>query len=305
MRIQRSSRRRVTISLIVCVFVLGAIAAPVIAQQTTHVRITSSFDRDWRFLKGDAAGADKQEFNDSSWRQLDVPHDWSIAGPVDEKNPTGQGGGFMPSGIGWYRKHFTVSSDLRDRLVFIEFDGVMANSDVWINGFHLGRRPYGYVSFGYQLTPHINFGQDNVIAVRADTSKQPASRWYTGAGIYRHVRLVIKNGVNIPQWGTVVSTSRTGEKEPVVWVYSEVINQSASAQDVSVQVTLRGPTGKVVRESESPVRTIEPGRTLSIDNSVVVTDPIRWNLSSPAIYTATAKVRVNGQTVDDDAVSFG
>src|SRR6266566_3421843 len=129
MRIQRSSRRRVTISLILCVIVLGAIAAP-----------------------------------------------------VDEKNPTGQGGGFMPSGIGWYRKHFTVSSDLRHRLVFIEFDGVMANSDVWINGFHLGNRPYGYVSFGYELTAHLNFAKDNVIAVRTDTSKQPASRWYTGAG---------------------------------------------------------------------------------------------------------------------------
>ena len=132
-----------------------------------------------------------------------MPHDWSIAGPVDEKNPTGQGGGFMPSGVGWYRKHFTVANEFRDRLVFIEFDGVMANSDVWINGFHLGNRPYGYISFSYELTPHINFGKDNVIAVRADTSKEPASRWYTGAGIYRHVRLVIKDTVHIPAVGDV------------------------------------------------------------------------------------------------------
>src|SRR2546421_1030605 len=246
MRIQRSSRRRVTISLIVCVFVLGAIAAPVIAQQTTHVRITSSFDRDWRFLKGDAAGADKQEFDDSSWRQLDVPHDWSIAGPVDEKNPTGQGGGFMPSGIGWYRKHFTVSSDLRDRLVFIEFDGVMANSDVWINGFHLGRRPYGYVSFGYQLTPHINFGQDNVIAVRADTSKEPASRWYTGAGIYRHVRLVIKDAVHIAESGTFVSTPRVSGKEAIVKVTAEVVNQSMGTKSVFLQAKVIAPDGTLV-----------------------------------------------------------
>ena len=169
-----------------------------VAQRATAGRITSSFDRDWRFLKGDATGAEKTEFDDTRWRKLDVPHDWSIEGPADEKNPTGQGGGFMPSGVGWYRKHFTVSTDLRDRLVFIEFDGMMANSDVWINGFHLGNRPYGYVSFGYELTAHLNFGNDNVLAVRTDTSRQPASRWYSGAGIYRHVRLVIKNAVHIP-----------------------------------------------------------------------------------------------------------
>src|SRR5204863_3627139 len=132
-----------------------------------------------------------------------------------------------------YRKHFTVSSNLRDRLVFVEFDGVMANSDVWINGFHLGNRPYGYVSFGYELTPHLNFGKDNVIVVRADTSKEPASRWYTGAGIYRHVRLVIKNAVHIPQWGTFVSTPWVGKNKVMINVKAEVVNQSSVTKSVS------------------------------------------------------------------------
>ncbi|HEX3083707.1 MAG TPA: beta galactosidase jelly roll domain-containing protein, partial [Pyrinomonadaceae bacterium] len=185
MRINATLRHQVIISLLISLTVLGATAVPVIAQRANPVRVTSSFDSGWLFLKGDAPGAEKNEFTDSSWRKLDVPHDWSIEGPADEKNLTGQGGGYMPSGVGWYRKHFTVSNESRERLVFIEFDGVMANSDVWINGFHLGNRPYGYVSFSYELTPHINFGKDNVIAVRADTSKEPASRWYTGAGIYR------------------------------------------------------------------------------------------------------------------------
>src|SRR5205814_1826936 len=286
--------------------ILGATAVPLIAQRAGSVRITSSFDSDWRFLKEDPAGADKQEFDDTRWRKLDVPHDWSIEGPADEKNPTGQGGGFMPSGVGWYRKHFTVSSDLRDRLVFIEFDGVMANSDVWINGFHLGNRPYGYVSFGYQLTPHINFGKDNVIAVRADTSKQPASRWYTGAGIYRHVRLVIKDSVHIPEWGTFVSTPKVAEKKAIVSVTTEVLNQSSSPQQVSLLVKLINPNGRIVQAGETSISTIEPGKVLSFKKDLTIRNPIRWDIASPTLYRAVVTVRVNGnRTVDDEIVSFG
>ena len=166
---------------------------------SNQARVISSFDSNWLFFKGDASGADKADFTDTTWRKLDVPHDWSIEGPFDPKNPTGPAGGFLPAGVGWYRKHFTLPSDQSDRRVFIEFDGIMANSDVWINGFHLGQRPYGYVSFAYELTGHLKLGKDNVIAVRADNSKQPASRWYTGAGIYRHVRLVTTNPEHFAQ----------------------------------------------------------------------------------------------------------
>jgi beta-galactosidase len=305
MRIKSSLLGLLT-SLAIGLIFPGLNAVSVSAQRGSTSRITSSFDRDWRFLKGDADGADKQEFDDSAWRKLDVPHDWSIEGPVDERNLTGQGGGFMPSGVGWYRKHFTVSNEFRDRLVFIEFDGVMANSDVWINGFHLGNRPYGYVSFSYELTPHINFGKDNVIAVRADTSKQPASRWYTGAGIYRHVRLVVKDAIHIPEWGTFVSVRQADEKlPPSATVFSEVANQSPSPQNVSVQVTVRDPTGKIVQSGESLVSTIAPGSQVSFRNLLTITDPIRWDLSSPAMYTATARVHVNGKTLDEEVVSFG
>ena len=134
-------------------------------------RVTTSFDKGWLFLKSDAEGAEKTNYADASWRKLDVPHDWSIEGPFDAKNPTGGAGGFLPAGIGWYRKHFTVSKNQTNRRVFIDFDGVMANSDVWVNGFHLGKRPYGYVSFQYELTGHLNLGGDNVIAVRVDNSR--------------------------------------------------------------------------------------------------------------------------------------
>src|SRR5262245_55692283 len=150
-----------------------------------------SMDHDW-FFSRNPADAESPTFNDSEWRKLDVPHDWSIEGPFDEKNPAGGAGGFLPTGIGWYRKHFKLPADYSHKRIFIDFDGVMANSDVWINGFHLGKRPYGYVSFRYELTEHLIFGdtKTNVLAVHADNSAQPASRWYAGAGIYRHVRLV-------------------------------------------------------------------------------------------------------------------
>src|SRR5438128_2555740 len=190
--------------LLSLVVALRSIAPAASLEAPAYPRVTSSFDSDWRFLKGDVPGAEKADFDDSGWRKLDVPHDWSIEGPFDEKNPTGGAGGFLPAGVGWYRKHFTLPIGYRDRRVFIDFDGVMANSDVWINGFHLGRRPYGYVSFRYELTGHLNFGgKQNVLAVRADNSGQPASRWYAGAGIYRHVRLVATNPAHTDAWATL------------------------------------------------------------------------------------------------------
>lgn len=293
--------------LLLSILVLGATAAPLLAQRAGSARSVSSFDSDWRFLKGDAAGADKPDFDDSAWRKLDVPHDWSIEGPVDEKNSTGQGGGFMPSGIGWYRKHFTVSNDFRDRSVSIEFDGVMANSDVWINGFHLGGRPYGYISFGYELTPHINFGKDNVIAVRADTSKQPASRWYTGAGIYRHVRLVIKNAVHIPEWGAFVSTPKVSDKEAVVKVTAEVVNQSARPTQVSLHVDLIAPHGRLISSGDDLRRSISlaPNQTVTLELEAVVTNPQLWNVGNGVIYRAVAKIRANGKVVDEENIPFG
>ena len=147
---------------------------------------------------GDFAGADKAGFDDSAWRSLEVPHDWGVEGSFDALNPAGGAGAFLPAGTGWYRRHFGLPSDLAGRRVFVEFEGVMANSDVWINDAHLGRRPFGYVSFRYEITAHVRLGDKdpNVLAVRVNNADQPASRWYTGSGIYRHVRLIVVNPVH-------------------------------------------------------------------------------------------------------------
>ena len=152
--------------------------------QAATPRTVEPFDTQWRFLQSDAPQAEQPAFDDSAWLSITLPHDWSIAGPVDQKNPSGPAGGFFPTGIAWYRKTLTVPRLDPARRTFIAFDGVMANSDVYLNGHLLGHRPYGYVSFNYDLTPYLHPGA-NTIAVRVDNSQQPASRWYPGAEIGR------------------------------------------------------------------------------------------------------------------------
>ncbi len=214
--------------------VIAWLITPAVSGQS---RRQINFDSAWRFTLGDPSGADKPSHDDAAWRRLDVPHDWSIEGPFDQKNPTGAAGGFLPAGVGWYRKHFTLSESAARRRVFIEFDGVMANSDVWINGVHLGRRPFGYVSFRYELTAQLKFGQTpNVLAVRVDNSGQPASRWYAGAGVYRHVRLTITDPLHIDHWGTFVTTPEVSAGKATISIESTVVNQSEKAREARLQI---------------------------------------------------------------------
>ena len=270
-----------------------------------QVRTTISFDNDWLFQKGDVTGAQAAKLNDSTWRRLDVPHDWSIEGPFDAKNPTAGSGGFLPSGVGWYRKHFKVAANQKDKRVFVEFDGVMANSDVWINGFHLGKRPNGYVSFGYELAEKLNFGGDNVIAVRVDNSGQPASRWYTGAGIYRHVRLVTTNAVYLDKWSTFVTTPRVNENEAVIRIAADISNQGENDVPTTVEYKILDSNGKVIARTGSRARTIEANKTGTVYSEIKVAKPAVWSLETPHLYKAVVTVLSNGQPIDSETVSFG
>lgn len=263
-------------------------------------------DSGWRFSLGDPEEAEKITFDDTKWRTLEVPHDWSIEGAFDEKNSTGGAGGFLPAGVGWYRKHFTLSADHARRRVFIDFDGVMANSDVWINGFHLGRRPYGYVSFRYDLTGHLNFGKiSNVIAVRADNSRQPASRWYSGAGIYRHVRMVVTHPVHIDKWGTFVTTPRVAADKATVLVQSTVVNQSESAREVVLEITVVGPDGRALQSVTTKPLTVSAKGSTDFKQEIVVKNPQPWNLDHPVIYKALVQVVAGSTTLDEESTSFG
>ena len=284
------------------VAVACASAAPVPA-----IRVTAPLDAGWRFALGDPASAEKPAFNDASWRNLNVPHDWSIEGPFAATNKTGGPGGFLPAGIGWYRQAFTLSAVAAPRRIFVEFDGVMANSDVWINGFHLGKRPFGYVSFRYELTGHLKFGLDqtNVLAVRADNSVQPASRWYSGAGIYRHVRLIETEPVHIDQWGTFVTTPQVSAAQAVVHILSVVTNQSDSPREVIARWTLLSPISRALQTLEAPAQTIPAGGSATFQQEFPVKNPQLWDLEHPNLYQVRAEIRAAGAALDDEVTTFG
>ena len=269
-------------------------------------RVVLNFDKDWRFFKDDAQGAETPSFDDSKWRKLDVPHDWSIEGPYDKDSPTGRGGGYLPAGIGWYRKSFTLNEADAGQKFFIEFDGVMANSDVWINGFHLGKRPYGYSSFSYDLTGHLKFGksESNIISVRADNSNQPASRYYSGAGIYRHVRLVITNPVHLEHWGVYISTSQVTDKKAVINIKSGIINESSSSYSIVLETTIIDPSGKIVKSVESK-QSVPSGKSITVNQSVEVSDPQLWDINKPNLYSAVTGIKSGKNTLDEETSTFG
>jgi beta-galactosidase len=296
--------RSFSIASILSVAVLLTI--PVKASEGPRLQI--SMDQDWLFSLENPADAQFPTFNDSAWRKLDVPHDWSIEGPVDEKNPAGGAGGFLPTGIGWYRKHFTIPSEYSRKRIFIDFDGVMANSDVWINGVHLGKRPYGYVSFRYELTDQLNFGDNktNVLAVRADNSAQPASRWYAGAGIYRHVHLVVTDPVHISHWATFVTTPQISSNKALVRVQTAVTNQSSTSSDVMMHWTIFSPDGKSLLAADSIRQTIPSFVSREFRQEIEIRNPELWNIEHPTLYRLVAEVRASTTAVlDRERISFG
>nr|WP_294895357.1 sugar-binding domain-containing protein [uncultured Pedobacter sp.] len=274
--------------------------------QTNSSREIISFDKDWQFKQADVPEASKANFNDTQWRTLDVPHDWSIEGTYDKLNTSGRGGGYLPTGIGWYRKTFTVDQKQKGKLISIEFDGVMANSEVWINGHLLGKRPFGYSSFAYDLTPYLNFdkSEKNVIAVKADNSVQPASRYYTGAGIYRHVRLVTTNPVHIAHWGVFVKTTQSNQQKADLNIGLNLVNETKTAQSVEVNTNIVDASGKTVK-TISAKQNLKAGEKLDINQTVSINQPQLWSVSNPTLYQAITKIMANGKELDQSSTNFG
>ena len=227
-----------------------------------------------------------------------------VEGIFESTSPAGSGGGYINGGTGWYRKEFTVPESIQGKRVFIEFDGVYMNSDVWLNGVHLGNRPYGYSSFQYELTPDLKFGgEENVLAVRADV-QQPCSRWYSGAGIYRHARLTVKDPIHIAQWGTYVTTPEVTEKEATVRVQTKVRNQSTSAQNVTLETIIVDNAGQEVARASS-VQSVKADGDRVFEQSLKVSNPTLWSLENPALYHVTSQVQVNNSSVDSKDTPFG
>jgi len=268
-------------------------------------RQTSNFDHDWRFHLGDVAGAQAPAFADSVWRTLDLPHDWSIEGEFSEQNPAGVAGGALPGGVGWYRKTFTVPAADSGKVVVVEFDGVYRNSEVWINGQYLGKRPYGYSSFRYELTPNVRFGAGrNVIAVRVDNSQQPNSRWYSGSGIYRHVRLVTSDPMHVAQWGTYVTTPVVSVDSSHVTIRTSLRNERRVEQPIVLSTVVYDSAGREVAAVSTMGRI--PGDSVAeLVQDLTISRPVLWSLERPYLYRAVSRVRCGNSVCDTYTTPFG
>ena len=250
---------------------------------SAQARERQNFDKDWRFVLGDSAQMAKADYNDSWWRQLDVPHDWAREGDFYVGNPSGAGGGALPGGIGWYRKHFTLD---KIEKVFLEFDGVYMNATVYVNGQKAGFRPYGYSSFEYDITPYVREGE-NIVAVRVDNSDQPNSRWYSGCGIYRHVWLTKISPVHVKHWG-VFADARVVKGKGRLGI--EVTVEGAAPL---IQNTLIDPNGKVV------------GKSKGAKSAITVAKPMLWSCEQPNVYKVLTEVTVGGKVVDTYETTCG
>ncbi|HEY6806463.1 MAG TPA: beta-galactosidase GalB [Pyrinomonadaceae bacterium] len=265
---------------------------------------TVSFNQDWRFHLGEMTDGQRVDLDDANWRQLNLPHDWSIEGPFDENSPAGTGGGALNGGTGWYRKSFTVPQNAKGKLIFIDFDGVYRNSEVWINGHYLGKRPYGYSSFQYELTPYVNFGAQNLIAVKVDNSEQPNSRWYSGSGIYRNTWLTTVDPIHIDHWGTWINTPEVSEQSATVAVETRVKNQSARDASLNLLTTIVDAAGHEVARSSTPLSINTNGNTVATQK-LSITKPRLWSDEQPYLYKAVSQVQLNGRTIDRYETSFG
>jgi len=297
--------KRMFAAIVAVMFGVAVHAAPVKNTAAGDPRHVTDLASDWRFTRGDVAGADSPGFDDSAWQRVSVPHDWAIAGPFDKDNKSGGAGAFLPGGVSVYRRHVALPAEDVGKRIFVEFDGVMAHSKVWWNGRLLGERPNGYVSFGYEVTERARFGADNVLVVRTDTSQQPASRWYEGAGIYRKVRLVVEEPVHVAGWGTFVTTPEVSAASAKVRVQIAVMNQSEKDAAVHVEVRLIAPDGKVAATAKSAAQTVSANAASDFDVSASVPNPDRWDVGHPAMYRAEVRVIADGKTRDIDSANFG
>lgn len=267
-------------------------------------RLELSADSNWKFVNGDPDGAEAPSFAGGSWRRVDLPHDWSIEGRPNKDNPSGRDGGYFPAGTGWYRKTFTAPPDWKGKRVSIEFDGVYRDATVYLNGRKLGNQLYRYTSFQFDLTPGLDFTGPNVLAVRVDNSAQPNSRWYTGSGIYRHVRVVVTDPIHVAHWGVAVTTAEASAATGRLSVRTRVANESDTAARLSVETRIVDGAGKTVRSAQSAANAAAGAET-ETKQEIAVAKPTLWSPQSPSLYRAVTRIRKGGKVVDEVSTAFG
>lgn len=270
---------------------------------------SENFNDNWKFYLGDASGAEDPGFNDSSWEQVNLPHDYSIE---QDYSTSGEAeSGYLPGGTGWYRKNFTVDSSAEGKRIRIDFGGVYMNSTIWVNGHEVGSHPYGYTPFSFDITDYVNYGGDNVITVKVN-HQTPSSRWYSGSGIYRSVDLTITDPVHVDLYGTKIETPNLEEEAGGTVstnVSTTVVNDSAEAQNVTLTHTVfpkDGDTEDSIGTVTTEAVEVAAGASADIDATVPADNPTLWDTSdAPALYTVRTEVKVGDTVVDTYDTEFG
>lgn len=276
---------------IVVLFIAFALAACT----KTEVNTKENFDFGWKFIAEDIPGSEVREFDDAAWRVVDLPHDWSIEGSFSKKNPSFSRGGWLPTGKVTYRKSFHIPDSGKGRRYVIYFDGAYRNSEVYLNGHLLGKRPLGYIAFYYDMTPQLIYGGDNVLTVKLDNSSQPGARWYTGTGIYRHVHLISTNAIYVPVWGNYIVADNFSNEKADVKIETTVQNDLNKSKSLTVRHTAFAPNGSQVA-SVSKELTMQASSKKNIKLILEVPNPKIWSQKEPNRYTIKTDI-LEGNTL--------
>ena len=283
------------------IFLFVIFTLPVLAVGQVSFGKPEKINNGWRFILQDVKDGQERNINDSRWEKIDLPHDWSVKGLL---SPTlASCTGYLPGGIGWYRKTLNISKERTNEKVFLYFEGVYNRSEVFVNGHSIGSRPNGYISFLYDATPYIVFGEDNVIAVRVDHSRSADSRWYTGSGIYRNVWVVYSNPVHVAQWGVYAYPTRN-KNQHALNVEVEVQNETSAAQTLTVVNELLDKNKKVVARSSNKIQT-PANQSFKLTGNLKVKNPALWSLENPYLYELKTTLLQNGKVIDASTVNTG
>jgi beta-galactosidase len=295
-------KKRLVLKPIAMVFLLWACTSNSVSLSNTERK--QLFDYDWKFFLGDIPEAQTSNFDDENWRKLDLPHDWSIEGQVDANNPTGCAGGYFPAGMGWYRKTFEVPTEWTEKRVSVYFEGVYMNSEVFINGKSLGVWPYGYTSFNYDLTPYLEFGKENLIAVKVDNAQHLNSRWYSGSGIYRHVWLNVTDPIHVAHWGVSITTPEVTSKKAAVQIKTLIKNETNANQQIVVETQLLDKNSKKAGSAQLKIELTANGEK-EVVQIINVLKPLLWTPETPDLYQANIQVKNGKKVVDNTTNTFG
>lgn len=262
----------------------------------------TSFNSNWLFHKGDVDNAQNTDFDDSGWRPLDLPHDWAIEGPFSDKY-NARTGGLPVHGIGWYRKHFNVSKDMEGKIISVEFDGAMSNSQVFVNGELAGNRPYGYIGFEIDITPFVKFDAENIIAVKL-APEDLAQRWYSGAGLYRNTRIKYNNPIHITQYGTYITTPKVDESSSLVNIETKIKNTGNTASKINLKTVVYNAEDIEVASSSDEID-IRKNWQVQQNVELEISNPKLWDLDTPYLYEVVSTLTENGNIIDEYTSEFG